>query len=64
MVASDLHREPVPARGAGCLHAPVDQDRLPAGLLERFARSGAERLLALLRFLAAIIGGAAAVHAS
>jgi hypothetical protein len=41
---------------------PVDQDRLPASLLERFAGGGAEQLLALLRFLAPITGGA--VHAS
>jgi hypothetical protein len=41
---------------------PVDQDRLPASLLERFAGGDAERLLALLRFLAPITGGA--IHAS
>ena len=41
---------------------PVDQDRLPASLLERFAGGSAEQLLALLRFLAPITGGA--VHAS
>ena len=43
---------------------PVDQGRLPASLLERFAGSDAGRLLALLRFLAPITGGAAAIHAS
>ena len=30
---------------------PVDEDRLPAVLLERFAGDEAERLIALLRFL-------------
>jgi hypothetical protein len=43
------------------LMPPVDQDRLPASLLQRFAGGGAEQLLALLRFLAPITGGAA-VH--
>jgi hypothetical protein len=37
---------------------PVDRQRLPASLLERFAGGGAEQLLALLRFLAPISGGA------
>jgi hypothetical protein len=37
---------------------PVDQQRLPASLLERFAGGGAEQLEALLRFLAPISGGA------
>jgi hypothetical protein len=37
---------------------PVDQQRLPASLLERFAGGGAEQLQALLRFLAPISGGA------
>src|SRR5262249_22742941 len=36
---------------------PVDQDRLPAALIERFAGSEAERLIALLRFLSPISGG-------
>ena len=39
------------------LMPPVDQDCLPASLLERFAGGGAEQLLALLRFLAPISGG-------
>jgi hypothetical protein len=39
---------------------PIDQERLPASLLERFAGGGAERLIALLRFLGPITGGAAA----
>jgi hypothetical protein len=30
---------------------PVDHERLPASLLERFAGDCAERLIALLRFL-------------
>ncbi len=37
---------------------PVQPSRLPASLLERFAGSAAERLIALLRFLAPITGGA------
>jgi len=37
---------------------PVQPSRLPASLLERFAGSAAERLVALLRFLAPITGGA------
>jgi hypothetical protein len=36
---------------------PVDQSRLPAALIERFAGSAAERLIALLRFLAPLSGG-------
>lgn len=35
----------------------VDQDRLPASLIERFTGSGGERLVALLRFIAPITGG-------
>lgn len=41
---------------------PVDQGRLPASLIERFAGDIADRLVALLRFLAPITGGR--VHAS
>lgn len=37
---------------------PVDRQRLPASLLERFAGAGADQLLALLRFLAPMTGGA------
>ena len=37
----------------------VDQDRLPAALIERFTGDAAERLVALLRFLGPITGGAA-----
>ena len=37
---------------------PVDEKRIPAALLERFAGSSAEkRMIALLRFLAPITGG-------
>jgi hypothetical protein len=36
---------------------PVDQDRLPAALIERFAGDAADRLVALLRFIAPITGG-------
>jgi hypothetical protein len=42
---------------------PVDDKHLPASLLERFAGSLEERLIALLRFVAPITGGAG-VHAA
>ena len=42
---------------------PLDPKRLPACLLERFAGSGGEPLLAMLRFLTPITAGAAAGHA-
>jgi hypothetical protein len=42
---------------------PVEEKHLPATLLERFAGSLEERLVALLRFLAPITGGAG-VHAA
>jgi hypothetical protein len=38
---------------------PVEQDRLPATLFERFRDEGAERLIALLRFITPITGGKA-----
>lgn len=38
---------------------PVDQERLPAALIERFIGSAGEPLVALLRFLGPITGGAA-----
>jgi hypothetical protein len=41
---------------------PVAEEGLPASLLERFAGTLQERLVALLRFLGPITGGAA-VHA-
>jgi len=44
------------------LMPPVDEKSLPASLLERFAGSLEERLIALLRFLAPFTGGAG-VHA-
>ena len=37
---------------------PVETDRLPASLLERFAGDDTKRLVALLRFLGPITGGA------
>jgi hypothetical protein len=43
--------------GRAALMPSVDQDRLPASLLERFAGSAKERLIALLRFIAPITGG-------
>jgi hypothetical protein len=36
---------------------PVDQDRLPAALIERFAGDDADRLVALLRFIGPLTGG-------
>jgi hypothetical protein len=41
------------------LMPPVEHDRLPASLLDRFAGSAADRLIALLRFIAPITGGRA-----
>ena len=43
--------------GRATFMPPVDQDRLPASLIERFTGSDAERLIALLRFIAPITGG-------
>jgi hypothetical protein len=43
--------------GRATFMPPVDQDRLPTSLIERFTGSGAERLIALLRFIAPITGG-------
>jgi hypothetical protein len=41
---------------AAAFMPPVDHDRLPASLTERFTGSGGERLVALLRFIAPITG--------
>jgi hypothetical protein len=38
---------------------PVDQDRLPGALIERFPGTIADRLIALLRFMSPITGGPA-----
>jgi hypothetical protein len=43
--------------GRAAFMPPVDHDRLPVSLIERFNGGGGERLLALLRFLAPITGG-------
>jgi hypothetical protein len=43
--------------GRATFMPPVDQEHLPASLIERFTGSGAERLIALLRFIAPITGG-------
>ena len=43
--------------GRAAFMPPVDQDRLPASLIERFTGRGGERLIALLRFIAPITGG-------
>jgi hypothetical protein len=48
---------------AAALMPPVDRGRLPASLLERFAGDATARLIALLRFLLPISGGAA-MHAA
>jgi hypothetical protein len=45
--------------GRATFMPPVDQDRLPVSLIERFTGSGAERLMALLRFMGPITGGQA-----
>jgi hypothetical protein len=42
---------------------PVDTASLPASLLGRFAGDVAERLTALLRFVAPLTGGASAMRA-
>jgi hypothetical protein len=39
------------------LMPPVDADRLPASLIERFSGDDTDRLVALLRFIAPITGG-------
>jgi hypothetical protein len=44
---------------AAAFMPPVDKERLPASLLERFAGSVGEQLIALLRFLGPITGGVA-----
>ncbi len=43
--------------GRAAFMPPVDHDRLPVSLIERFNGGGGERLIALLRFLAPITGG-------
>ena len=43
--------------GRAVFMPPVDQDRLPASLIERFTGRGGERLIALLRSIAPITGG-------
>ena len=36
---------------------PIDHQHLPASLLDRFAGDGADRLVALLRFIGPVTGG-------
>lgn len=48
---------------AGTFMPPVDQARMPASLLERFAGDARTKLIALLRLLLPITGGAG-VHAA
>ncbi len=49
---------------AAAFMPPASQDHLPASLLDRFSGAAAERLIALLRLLLPITGGAAAMHAA
>jgi len=49
---------------AAALMPPVSASQLPASLLERFAGSALDRLCSLLRFVAPITTGSAAVHAA
>ena len=42
---------------------PIDIAALPVSLLDRFAGDLREQLLALLRFLGPLSGGASAMHA-
>jgi hypothetical protein len=49
---------------AGALLPPVAVAQLPAALLERFAGAAADRLRALLRWLAPITTGSAVAHAT
>jgi hypothetical protein len=44
---------------AAAFMPPVDQERLPASLLERFSGEVADRLIAVLRLLSPITGGTA-----
>jgi hypothetical protein len=44
---------------AAAFMPPIDKDRLPASLLERFAGGLQEQLIALLRLLRPITGGVA-----
>jgi hypothetical protein len=63
MVAFDLRRRLVPADRRGCLHAAA-RHRRPAGLLlDRFAGDIEQKLIALLRFLGPLTGGASAMRA-
>ena len=43
--------------GRAAFMPPVDQDRLPVSLIERFTGDDADRLVALLRFIGPITGG-------
>jgi hypothetical protein len=50
-------------RARAAFMPPVNEDRIPATLIERFAgSSGADRLIALLRFLGPITGGQVQAH--
>jgi hypothetical protein len=48
---------PVWRIGRAAFMPPVDGDRLPASLIERFGGDGKERLIGLLRFIAPLTGG-------
>jgi hypothetical protein len=42
-----------------CFMPPIDPERLPASLLERFSGDDSDRLVALLRFVGPVTGGCA-----
>jgi hypothetical protein len=42
---------------------PIDITALPVSLLKRFAGDARQQLIALLRFLGPLTGGASAMHA-
>jgi hypothetical protein len=58
MVARQLHSHAVLASRA-TLMPPVEHDRLPASLFDRFSGSEADRMIDLLRLIAPITGGRA-----
>jgi hypothetical protein len=58
VVAGELYGQAVLAKCARRFMPPIDENRIPSALLERFsASSAAERMIALLRFLGPITGG-------
>jgi len=49
-------------RARAAFMPPVDEDGIPATLIERFAGNAADRLIALLRFIRPITGGQVRAH--